>query len=377
MDTAPTGYRAVEIAERTHPDAVIVRAGLPGLSPVDLVHRLKRPAPERPVVMIVDSATEETAVRVLRVGADGVLLPATVEFLEWTVERVIEGGVVLDPQIARHLVDTLAQSVTREREWARALAHQARHAEELAQTKTDFLANVSHELRTPLTIIKGVAATIARLPVDARQDREYLLEQVEQAADKLSGTVDGMLTQAEIHRGEFSLDFRRCDLAPVMREGATDAADRHPQIEVEIVVPPTLVAVADARAVRGVVRQLVDNACRYSEEGGAVRLKARLADEGVTVHITDRGFGVGRDKVAAAFGQAFSPGEEVLTKERSGLGIGLNLARNLIALHGGILWAEPLPGGGSRLSFTIPEEGPTAGPSEGEPASASTPTPSG
>ncbi|MGH2711641.1 MAG: ATP-binding protein, partial [Actinomycetota bacterium] len=64
--------------------------------------------------------------------------------------------------------------------------------------------------------------------------------------------------------------------------------------------------------------------------------------------------GVNRDKVAAALAEAFSPGEEIMTKERAGLGLGLNLARNLIALHGGILWAEPLPGGGSRVSFTIP-----------------------
>jgi signal transduction histidine kinase len=280
-----------------------------------------------------------------------------------------QGGVVLDPTIARGLVESLTQSVTREREWARALAHQAQQAVELAQTKTDFLANVSHELRTPLTIIKGVAATISRLPIDAQRDRDDLLEQVEQAAEKLSGTVDGMLTQAEIHRGEFSLDFRPCDVATVIREGAGEAADGHPGIQVEVVVPNTLTVVADARAVRGVVRQLVDNACRYSDEGGTVRLKARMADEGLTVHITDRGLGVGRDKVAAAFGQAFSPGEEVLTKQRSGLGLGLNLARNLVALHGGILWAEPLPGGGSRLSFTIPANGPSDGDQdEGAPA---------
>jgi signal transduction histidine kinase len=74
----------------------------------------------------------------------------------------------------------------------------------------------------------------------------------------------------------------------------------------------------------------------------------------MTVHITDRGVGVNRDRVAAALAEAFSPGEQIMTKERAGLGLGLNLARNLIALHGGILWAEPLPGGGSRVSFTIP-----------------------
>jgi signal transduction histidine kinase len=67
---------------------------------------------------------------------------------------------------------------------------------------------------------------------------------------------------------------------------------------------------------------------------------------------------VNRDKIQNALEEAFSPGEEIMTKERAGLGLGLNLSRNLVALHGGILWHEPLPGGGSRVSFTVPLEGP-------------------
>jgi signal transduction histidine kinase len=89
-----------------------------------------------------------------------------------------------------------------------------------------------------------------------------------------------------------------------------------------------------------------------------VRVKGLRSDEGIVVHVTDRGPGFRRGQIAAAFGEAFSPGEEVMTKELAGLGLGLNLARSLLALHGGILWAEPLPGGGSRVSFTIPADGP-------------------
>jgi two-component system sensor histidine kinase VicK len=101
-----------------------------------------------------------------------------------------------------------------------------------------------------------------------------------------------------------------------------------------------------------------------------VSVKAARSDEGVSVHVTDRGPGVARGQIAAAFDQAFSPGEEVMTKQLAGLGLGLNLARSLLALHGGILWAEPLPGGGTRVSFTIPADGPSGeGPPGAGPAS--------
>jgi signal transduction histidine kinase len=83
-----------------------------------------------------------------------------------------------------------------------------------------------------------------------------------------------------------------------------------------------------------------------------------VADEGVTVSVTDRGPGVERSKVSSSFGAPFTPGEQVATKELAGLGLGLNLARNLVALHGGILWAEPLPAGGSRVTFTLPPTAP-------------------
>jgi signal transduction histidine kinase len=216
---------------------------------------------------------------------------------------------------------------------------------------------VSHELRTPLTIIKGVAATLARAPATPAQGQ--LLAEAEAAADKLTGMIETILTQAEVTRGEFVLEFRPCDAALVVREGASEAAANYPNIRVEVVAPSNIPAVADARAVRGVVRQIVDNACRYTEAGGHVSVKAARSDEGVSVHVTDRGPGVARGQIAAAFDQAFSPGEEVMTKQLAGLGLGLNLARSLLALHGGILWAEPLPGGGTRVSFTIPAEGPT------------------
>ena len=357
VERASDGYRALELAHRTQPSAVVARTDLPGPGPVELVSRLKGAAPRCRVVVLLEDDGLDDAAPLLRGGADGLVLGEPhAGYLSWALTQVAQGGVVLDPRIARRLAGSLAELALREREWARSLAERAQQAELLARAKVDFIGNLSHELRTPLTIIKGVAATLARAP--ATEAQSALLGEAEAAADKLGEMIEGILTQAEVTRGEFGLDLQPCDVAVAIREGAQEASAHYPNVRVTVAVPPTMPAVADARAVRGVVRQLVDNACRYSQDGGAVRVKGLRSDEGIVVHVTDRGPGFRRGQIAAAFGEAFSPGEEVMTKELAGLGLGLNLARSLLALHGGILWAEPLPGGGSRVSFTIPADGP-------------------
>lgn len=372
VETAAEGWRAIELAERVHPTGLVARADLPGPGPAELIRRVRHSCEGCGVLMILEEPGTHEAASLLRAGADGILLgePDAVS-LTWALDQVAHGGVVIAPRIARELVGSLVDSVLREREWARALAQRAQQVETLARAKADFIGNVSHELRTPLTIIKGVAATLARAPATPAQGQ--LLAEAEAAADKLTGMIETILTQAEVTRGEFVLDFQPCDVAALVREGAAEAAHRYPEIRIQVVAAERIDAVADARALRGVVRQLVDNACRYTEPGGRVAVKATRSDEGVSVHVTDRGPGVQRVQIAAAFGEAFSPGEEVMTKQSAGLGLGLNLARSLLALHGGILWAEPLPGGGTRVSFTIPAEGPRPTPQTDTPESSRAP----
>ena len=77
-------------------------------------------------------------------------------------------------------------------------------------------------------------------------------------------------------------------------------------------------------------------------------------DEGVVVSVTDHGEGMARQTASKAFEEPFSAGEDILRKERAGAGVGLHLARQLVVQHGGILWADPLPSGGTRVSFVIP-----------------------
>ncbi len=355
VETADDGYRTIELVERVHPDLVVLALSAGGPPVTDLIERSRQIDPRCRFLLVAAEADPQRDAELIAAGANGVLLESPdLTFLTYAVARTASNhdGLILDPDVASGLGQAMIDSVTQRGEWARQLAERTRQAEELARAKSDFLSNVSHELRTPLTIIKGVAATLRMTEEDEKQSG--MLSQIEKATDNLVMQIEAIITQASMNRGDYTVNVNRCDLSETIRAAAEEAAAGHPNVSLEIAIPEHVQAVADVRAIRGVVRQLVDNACRYSDAGGIVSLKARSGDEGLTVHVTDRGVGVDRDKVAAALAEAFSPGEDIMTKEKAGLGLGLNLARNLIALHGGILWAEPLPGGGSRVSFTIP-----------------------
>jgi signal transduction histidine kinase len=112
--------------------------------------------------------------------------------------------------------------------------------------------------------------------------------------------------------------------------------------------------VADEERLEGVIAELLDNACRYSPPGAPVELSARNMSEGIVVSVTDRGEGLDRSVAKRSFDEPFSTGEGVLRKEKAGVGVGLHLARQLVIEHGGTLWTDPLPGGGTRAAFCIP-----------------------
>ncbi len=120
-----------------------------------------------------------------------------------------------------------------------------------------------------------------------------------------------------------------------MRHAVDETRRSYPTVTIVDQVPAQLTAFADGGRLGGVVHELLDNACRYSPSGGTVELVARVLDEGVVVTVTDRGEGLDRAMLTQAFDQPFSTGEETLRKERSGIGVGLHLAHQVVVEHGG------------------------------------------
>jgi signal transduction histidine kinase len=269
------------------------------------------------------------------------------------MRTVRAGSVALSPRVAAQLAKRLEGESERTTDLESALENVAEELDTLTTAKADFIANVSHELRTPVTIAKGIAYVLRNPDLDDDERAEFV-EQLEASLEKLIALIDEMLAVADMDRGTLSLEVREVDLAPVLRQIAEDVGRHYGAVPLELEVPERLVGAADPIRFTEVVRQLLDNACRFSPAGEPVMLKGRAMDEGTLVSVTDRGEGLAREVASKAFDEPFTAGEEILRKERAGAGVGLHLARQLVIEHGGIMWADPLPAGGTRVSFVIP-----------------------
>ncbi len=376
IETVTDGFRAVEVAARTQPAAAVVEIGLEGLAGPELVRRLLAVVPETRVLCWSSVASPLVAAECLAAGASGYLLKEDgSEAVLRAIRAVLLGNVALGPRLALQLAERLTAESLRREELETALAETSARLEELTGAKAEFLANVSHELRTPLTVAKGIAYVLRHRGIP-EEELDGFLQQLEGALERLMGLVDEMLTVADLDRGTLALRIVETDIAPVLRHAADQVQRQYPSVPIERRIPATLVASADPARIGEVVRQLLDNACRYTAEGEPVSLVARVLDEGILVSVTDHGAGMERRTAAQAFAEPFTAGEEILRKERAGAGVGLHLARQLVVQHGGIMWADPLPAGGTRVSFCLPHhpgERVSRQPALAEPAEGSTP----
>ncbi len=354
IEVATDGMRAVEACARTRPDIVVTDISMDGLSGAELVRRMVASAPGAKVICWASDLSAPRVAELLGAGAVGFVgKQEGAEAVFRAMRTVNAGNVAFGPEVGDAVAAGIGQQGARTLELESTLAELSEQLQSLTSAKADFLANVSHELRTPVTVAKGIAYVLKKRTLPEQEQDRFLLE-LESALDKLTGLVEEMVTVAELDRGELLLELAELDLAPLLRHVADEIGRRYAHVEVEREIPETLPGAADPVRFTEIVRQLLDNACRYSAEGGSVNIKGRPMDEGVLVSVTDRGEGVLRETVSKAFDEPFSAGEDILRKERAGAGIGLHLARQLVIGHGGILWADPLPAGGTRVSFVLP-----------------------
>jgi signal transduction histidine kinase len=354
VEVTTDAVRAVDAVVRARPDVVVCEPDLDGLAPGELIRRLRATSPSTKVVARGAFADADRVAAALGAGASAFLTKAEpLEAVVATIRSVGGGAVVLSPVAAMVLGDELAAMTGQIRELETELEELKDDVSAGSTAKADFLANISHELRTPVTVAKGIAYVL-RNPTVPDVERVQFLDQLQGSLDKLMAIVDEVITMSELEKGTFSLELAPTDLAPLVRHAVDEVSRQYPAQSIAAQVPDTLSAVADGAKIGGVVRELLDNACRYSPPDHPVEVVARVLNEGVVVAVTDHGEGLDRSVATKAFEQPFSTGEGILRKEKAGVGVGLHLARQIVVEHGGIMWADPLPGGGTRVSFCLP-----------------------
>jgi PAS domain S-box-containing protein len=233
----------------------------------------------------------------------------------------------------------------------------------LDQVKSDFVATVSHELRTPLTSIYGFAETLLRADATfGEDDRATFVRYIATEAERLTRLVDGLLSATRLEAGAVQLALGPVDVPALAREVATAARGRSDKHQVKLVVPAHPVyALADQDRVRQVLINLVDNAIKYSPQGGEVRVQASGRGNLVEIRVSDQGMGISELDQQNLFRKFF----RVDASQRGGIrgvGLGLFLVRGFVAAMGGRIWVESELGKGSTFVVELPatEEAPSA-----------------
>ncbi len=234
------------------------------------------------------------------------------------------------------------------------------------QMKSEFVSNVSRELRSPLTSIYGFAETLLRDDVlFEEQERSTFLGYIASEAERLTTIVDRLLSVARLDSGDLQVQLAPTDVGAVVKEVVSAAEHTLGGEGHRFVVdlpPEPLEAEADSDKLRQIVTDLVENAVKYSPDGGTVTISARRLDDSVEVSIEDEGIGVPeseRLRIFVKFYRAESAGRDL---ESGGTGLGLFIAKELLAAMRGRIWVRAREGRGSSFVFTLPLAGqPVAG----------------
>jgi signal transduction histidine kinase/HAMP domain-containing protein len=225
---------------------------------------------------------------------------------------------------------------------------------EAERMRTALIATVSHELRSPLTAIKGYTDSLLDSgPWDATTEREFLTI-IAASADKLAALVDNLLDAAKMEAGVL-----RMEREPVRVERIAQLVAAHRQMyaashPVKVEAAPNLpLADADPMRIEQVIANLVDNAIKYSPDGGPITIRI-VGGDMLTVSVSDRGVGIAPEYIERLF-ERFYRVEGDLARTTKGVGLGLYICKSLIEAHGGRMWVNSKPGIGSTFSFTLPK----------------------
>lgn len=221
----------------------------------------------------------------------------------------------------------------------------------LQEAKSLFLAMASHELRTPLTVIAGYARRLqGRIDDMSADDRATAIDAILRKAVVLERTIDQLMATSLAELGRLEVATRPLDLVPVLHAATSFVQGTTASHVFEVDAEPGLPAVlADEHAVESILAQLLENAVKYSPDGGRVRVRAIAGRDEVEVAVTDEGVGLRPGDEARVF-ERFARG----TSDVKGVGLGLFIVHRLIEAQGGRVSARRNDGPGATFSFSLP-----------------------
>lgn len=229
---------------------------------------------------------------------------------------------------------------------------------ELDQMKSNFVASVSHELRTPLVAIdKSLGLILSGTTGAVSEQQAQFLEIAERNLKRLSRLINDLLDLSKLEAGKMEMRIQPVSIDHVIRESVESLkswADTK-AIELKAEIQPGLPQVSiDTDRVTQVLNNLIGNAIKFTPTNGTIKVEASSnAGRMIEISVSDNGVGIAKDALPKVFDKFYQAGERVPT-DITGTGIGLSIAKEIVELHGGKIWAESEEGVGTRFIFTLP-----------------------
>jgi signal transduction histidine kinase len=373
--TTTKGAEAKVMVRDVEYDLVLTDLRLEDGDGLEVLKAVRERYPETVTIMLTGYASLESAIQALRAGAyDYLVKPSEVEELRATVARGIERrrlGQELRRRVAeleranREIADLNSSLQRRIDEATGELKERYEQLKELDRMKSQFLSIASHELKTPITAMSGFLQValrrIRRLSegesaaavAEGLRSTTEQLEVVYRQTGKLARLVDELLDVSRIQTGRIEFRYGDVDLGELANEVAARMQLTTTAHQISVRRDSQSVVTADRDHLEQVLNNLVANAIKYSPGGGAITIDVRPDDGGVRLSVTDQGIGIPERELEAIFG-LFYRSPERAARDAAGMGLGLYISKEIVARHGGRIWAESWAEKGSTLNVVIP-----------------------
>jgi len=222
----------------------------------------------------------------------------------------------------------------------------------LARIKDELLSAMSHEMRTPLTAISGFAELLQGEQDLSEQHRRHI-NIICQETEKLTDLINRFLDIRRLKTDRTRIDYEYLSVRELLEKVQANTRDckKHHVIQINCLTEAAIYG--NRKELNQVITQLLENACRYSPQGGKINLSAQSNEREVSICVTDQGIGIPEHELKSIF-SPFHRLDTGDTRETGGVGLGLCLAREIVILHGGTINAESTVDEGSSFTVLLP-----------------------
>lgn len=347
VDTAENGQQGLELAEKKHYDIIITDLNMPVIDGLETMRRVKSKDPDIEVIVITGFATIENAVGAMKQGAfDYITKPVSLEHVKIVINKCIQK--ILARRENQSLRDANSQ------------------LRELNELKDKFITITNHELRTPLAVLRGYFDLIEMEveSIDNDEMTEYV-DIINHTISEMMDMIDNMHDLSGFKKYVSKSDRQLVCVNELVKDVSKEAKILFERRKIDFQLnlgDGDLKTFIDPKMIYKAVRELVQNALKYTDEGGHVSISTGFLEnrDKLTISVRDDGIGVPMDKQALIF-EPFYEVQDVLHHSTSktdfmggGIGVGLSLAREIVASNGGEIVVESRPQKGSIFTIILP-----------------------